>query len=324
MVVELADLARLLHQPALITIQSVMKCERWQSRITRSRTPLGYLSPAPMELIPVDALGDVRDAKLILHVERRDAMAVVTRDAVDAGLRTHVAVAARMEHENVGRRERALRHRLERVADAYVFPYARVHLGRAPRRKIASSFSIVLVGIGRPARARSTFPSRAPFCVRCESQAFGRSRRSRHADSSSRSRSLRAPNDPRTRSSSRSPTRCRRSCTSRRPRRSGRYQFHVDPDTNTWIPRNDGRLIRSFGDPHTRIVERDADHWRRDLATPARPGAVRRRGIERIVIAVAAREVPHRVAGCLGQPLPRRRRRPRSNKATLLFRCPPL
>ncbi len=31
------------------------------------------------------------------------------------------------------------------------------------------------------------------------------------------------------------------------PSRNGRYQFHVLPDTNTWIPRNDGRRTFSFG-----------------------------------------------------------------------------
>src|SRR5262249_13434846 len=81
-VVALPNLTALLDQPAVVADpvgqevrevavahHSVVVCHRIANRLRPRR-------------VPVNALGNVRDAVLVLHVERRDALTVVPRDPV--------------------------------------------------------------------------------------------------------------------------------------------------------------------------------------------------------------------------------------------------
>ncbi|MNZ60909.1 hypothetical protein D3C78_789850 [compost metagenome] len=81
-------------------------------------------------LVPVHTLHHVRHAVAVLDVEAGDALAVLPGQTAGGRCVRYEAVAAGMEHDDVGDGKRALGHLAHAVADLHVLPVSR---GGAPR-----------------------------------------------------------------------------------------------------------------------------------------------------------------------------------------------
>ena len=147
-VVELADLRALRNEPAVVTheVRHVVA----QPAVTHHPVVIGHrvadgLRPGG---VPVDPLGDIGHPVLILDVEGGDALTVLVRDPVGAGLVGHEAVPARVEDDHVGRRQGAFGHRVQRVADVHVLPVAGLRPLDLLSRINGIDLLYVLVGVG--------------------------------------------------------------------------------------------------------------------------------------------------------------------------------
>ncbi len=122
LVVELADLVVLAFDPAVVTRpvgEEVVQPALAQHAVVVGARVADRLRP---RVVPVDALGDVGDAVLVLDVERRDALPVLPAAATGLQPVGHEAVAAGVKDDHVRRGQRTLGLGSHGLADLDVLP----------------------------------------------------------------------------------------------------------------------------------------------------------------------------------------------------------
>ena len=309
-VVELADLARLRHEPAVVAheVGHVVA----EPAVAHHPVVVGHrvadgLGP---RRVPVDPLGHVGYAVFVLHVEGGDPLTVLVGDPVGTRLVGHEAVAAGVKDDHVGRRQRPLGHGVQRVADVHVLPVAGLRPADLLRLVDGVDLRDVLVGVGRrlDRGVLPLLPGRLALGVDGQ--------RPRDGDDLGPLIHLDAGvgDEERPLGELGLLLHHRLGATEAVQTVAGLNRAEPlpraarDEDVDAAEGRSLDPLLRRVA--VERAVQGDGDHGRRDLAAPARRRAVVLGGEERIVVPVAAGEVAHGVGRGGGQELPRARRGP--------------